>query len=98
MESVIQEARQIIVRQPLLSILMLTNVENLAFNRASSNVMREYTRANDSYVRASAIIGLDRLRRVVFEAIRRASGQNMAAFASREQALNWLATHPGAQA
>jgi len=95
MKGVIEEARAVIVKQPPSSILMLTNVENLAFNRASSNVMREYARANDPYVRASAIIGLDRLKRVVFEAIRRASGQNMTAFASREDAVDWLVKQDG---
>jgi len=89
--NVIEESAPIIRSQPTKSLLLLTNVQDQAFNPAAAREMQRYATGNDPYVRAAAVIGLNGLRKVVYEAIRRASRQNMMAFPSLETAERWLA-------
>jgi len=91
MHSIIRESVQIVRSQRSKSLLMLTNVENQAFNPAAAAEMQKYATGNDPYVFAAAVIGLNGLRKVVYEAIRRVSGQNMMAFPDIEKAKRWLA-------
>ena len=52
--------------------------------------MQKYAQGNEPFVFAAAVIGLDGLKRIVYETIRKASGQNMMAFSGFEEAEQWL--------
>ncbi|HTP58010.1 MAG TPA: methyl-accepting chemotaxis protein, partial [Spirochaetia bacterium] len=91
MHHVIEESAQIIRKQPMKSLLLLANVERQAFNPTAAMEMQRYAQANEPHIFAAAVIGLDGLKKIVYETIRKASGQNMTAFSSFEEAKAWLA-------
>ena len=90
MHTIIRESIPVVRSQRVKSLLMLTNVHDLAFNPASAGEMRKYAQGNEPFVFAAAVVGLDGLKRIVYETIRKASGQNMMAFSDVEEAKQWL--------
>ena len=90
MHTIIRESIPVVRSQRVKSLLMLTNVRNLAFNPASAGEMRKYAQGNEPFVFAAAVVGLDGLKRIVYETIRKASGQNMMAFSDLQEAKQWL--------
>ena len=90
MRVLIRESIPLVRSQPSKSLLMLTNVENMAFNPASAADMRAFAEGNAPFICAAAVIGLDRLKKVVYETIRKASGQDMMAFPDATTAKDWL--------
>ena len=90
MRVLIRESILLVRSQPSKSLLMLTNVENMAFNPASAADMRAFAEGNAPFICAAAVIGLDGLKKVVYETIRKASGQDMMAFPDATTAKDWL--------
>ncbi len=90
MHTIIEESIPVVRTQHAKSLLMLTNVHDLAFNPASAGEMRKYAQGNEPFVFAAAVVGLDGLKRIVYETIRKASGQNMMAFSDMNEAKQWL--------
>jgi predicted nucleic acid-binding Zn-ribbon protein len=90
MHNVIEGSARIIRSQPMKSLLLLANVERQAFNPAAAMEMQKYAQANEPFIFAAAVIGLDGLKKIVYETIRKASGQNMTAFSSLDEAKEWL--------
>jgi hypothetical protein len=90
MHVLITESVKVIRSQPVKSLLLLTNVEKQAFNPSAAAEMQRYAQENEPFVFAAAVVGLDGLKRIVYETIRKASGQNMMAFSGIEEAKQWL--------
>jgi methyl-accepting chemotaxis protein len=90
MHKVIAQSAHVIQNQPARSLLLLTNVEHQAFNPASAMEMQRYAQGNEPFVFAAAVVGLDGLKKILYETIRKASGQDMMAFSKIEEAKKWL--------
>ena len=87
---VIQMAKTIIRVQPHNSVLTLTNVTGTKYNREVIQAMKEFANRNKPFVKAGAVIGIDGLKRVVYDAITRFSERNLPAFDDIEKAKDWL--------
>jgi hypothetical protein len=87
---VIEMAEKIIRIQPLNSVLTLTNVSGTKYNREVIQAMKEFVNDNKPFVKAGAVVGIDGLKRVVYDAITRFSGRNLPAFDDNEKAKDWL--------
>jgi hypothetical protein len=90
MHAIIEQSATVIRSQPVKSLLLLTNVHDLAFNPASAAEMQRYAQGNEPFVFAAAVVGLEGLKKIVYQTIRKASGQNMMAFSDIEKAKQWL--------
>lgn len=88
----IKQAKEIIRKQPLSSMLILTNVTNANFNTDVIEGMKEFTSGNKPYVKASAIVGLSGLHKVIYTMVTKFSGRSIPTFDNIEEAKNWLAT------
>jgi len=87
----IDPAKAVISGKPEKSILTLTDVTDLTFNSEVSERMKEFTAHNKPYVRASAIVGVTGLKRIIYNAVIAFSQRQIATFGDREAAKSWLA-------
>jgi hypothetical protein len=88
----IDHAKPIIASHKSGSLLILTDVSDARFNTEVGNRLKEFTAHNKPYVRASAVIGVSGLKKVIFDAINRFSGRNLRAFDNKHEAISWLHT------
>ena len=90
--SIIGQARRMIDGQPPRSVYTLTLVENAHYDREVAEALREYVALNKPYVRAGAVVGLNDLKKIVFNFLNRVTGRALKAFEDVESARAWLAT------
>jgi hypothetical protein len=86
----IETAKKIIRVQPLHSVLTLTNVSGTKFNREVVEAMKEFAEGNKPFVRAGAVIGIEGLKKIVYDTITRFTERNLPAFDEIEKAKDWL--------
>jgi hypothetical protein len=72
------------------SALVLTNVENTQLTKETSALMKDLTTHNKPYVKASAVVGVEGLKQIVFNAVQAVSGRTLASFDTLEHAKDWL--------
>ena len=73
-----------------LQLLVLTDFDGSAFTPVVLEAIKGLARHHKPYVRASAVLGLDPLRRVVLRTVSLLTGRSISAFDTREAALDWL--------
>ena len=71
-------------------LLVLTTVEGSAFDPRVVSAIKDLATHHTPYVRASAIIGLNPLTRVILRLVTMVSGRSVQPFETRQQALDWL--------
>lgn len=89
--SVVAEAKRAVSSQPPGSVLALTNVTETELSKDSSAVIKDFTAHNKPFVKASAVIGVEGLRKVIYNAAMAFSGRQFSAFSTMDQAKDWLA-------
>jgi len=90
--SALEEAQKIIKTRPENSLLILTDVTNARFDEQVSVRMKEFTKHNKPYVKASAVVGVSGLKKIMLDAIALFSGRRFHLCDTVEQAKGWLAT------
>jgi hypothetical protein len=88
--SCIAEAKQAIRCQPPASVYALTNLEKMHFDSEIKEAFTDFTRGNKPYIKSSAVVGIDTLQRILFNAIMKLSGRDIRVFANLEEAKFWL--------
>lgn len=88
--ALITEAKQVVAQQPQQSLLTLTDVTQIGFNKEVIAALQEYALHNKPYVKAAAIVGITELLKNVEESIQKASARQLKNFATREEAQAWL--------
>ena len=87
----IGEAKEVIAKQPPSSLLTLTDVEGSTFNREVAEALKLYVAHNKPFVRAGAVVGLNDLKRVIFNFLNRVTGRSLKGFEQIDEAKDWLA-------
>lgn len=87
---VIEIAKKIIRSQPEKSVLTLTDVTHARYNAVVVSSMQEYVKGNKPYVKAAAIIGINPIKRIIFNKIMQFSQRELFAFDTAEKAMDWL--------
>ena len=84
-----------IAKYPEKSLYTITNVESVWFvNTKSKELVSQYMKANEPYVKCGAVIGLDGIKKIMINAIFTLSGRSNMHFAfTKEQAIKWLLKH-----
>lgn len=88
----IEEGKRVVLNQPPKSLLSLLDVEGLHFTVDTARRLKEGMAQNTPFVKATAVIGLSGLQKVLFQAIRRIRPGTIESFSTREEALDWLLT------
>jgi hypothetical protein len=89
-ETVINESKSFIRRQPPKSVLTLANIAGMHFNSQIKEIFIEYVKGNAPYVLHSSITGVDGLRRVVFNGVLKLTGRDVRCLESVEHAKEYL--------
>ncbi len=88
--TVLDEAAEIIAKSAPKSALLLTDSTNAVYNSDVSTAMKNFSSKNTPYVKGSAVVGADAMRKVLVAAIRVATKRDIKTFDTREQAMDWL--------
>jgi hypothetical protein len=89
--TVINSSQAVIARQERGTVLTLTDVTGAQYDRTTTDRLKDYVAHNKPFVRAGAVVGLNELKRIIFNFLNRATGRNLKAFDTLELAKNWLA-------
>lgn len=79
-----------IKRQPRNSVLTLTNLENMYFNTEIFNAFVNYAKANNAFVRNSAVIGLEGMMNIFYKGFVRLTGRSVKICRSKNEAIHEL--------
>ena len=86
----VEQAKQKIRRQPPKSVLHITNVTHTGFNTDVTNIIKEYAKHNTPYIKASAIVGMTGLQKIIYTAIKAFTGRDFYLANTMEEAKEWL--------
>ncbi|MBP7791773.1 MAG: hypothetical protein KA120_01800 [Candidatus Goldbacteria bacterium] len=87
---VIDYAKKIIRSQPEHSLLTLTDVTHARYNSAVVSALQEYVKENKPYVKASAVLGINPIKKIILNKIMEFSKREFLAFDNEEKAKEWL--------
>jgi hypothetical protein len=91
--AIIEQSKAVIRKKPENSLLTLTDVTDTRFNDTVTHQMKEFTAHNKPYIRASAVVGITGLKKILFEAVMAFSKRKLHAFDTIEQAKAWLVSN-----
>jgi len=87
---IVAAATALMARQPRGSALVLTNVTGTEMSKAVTQLMKDLTTHNKPFVKASAVVGVEGLKKIAFNAVQRVSGRHLSSFDTVEEAKEWL--------
>ena len=87
---IIKEAEKLIRKEPENSVLTLTDVTGAKYNIGVTEKLKEFTKGNKPFVKAGAVVGLDALKKIIYNSVMHFSGRNLLAFNDIEKAKDWL--------
>lgn len=91
-KKVIEVSEPVIAGEPPKSVLCLTDVSDLKTSPEITQMIKEFTKHNEPYIKATAVIGVHGLKQVIFTGVLRFTGRkNMIASDTKEEAMEWLA-------
>jgi len=88
---VLEQAKAIIGAKPPRSVLLLTDVTKAFFNARGIAAIKEWSAWNTPYLKASAVLGIWGIYRIVYEAVVKLVGREIVCFDTEADALDWLA-------
>jgi len=88
--AVVASTKKLLSVKPQQSVLTLTNVTDAKYNPALNRVLKEFVLYNKPFVKAGAVVGVEGIRKVVFEAAIQFSGRAFHLSATEEEAKDWL--------
>jgi uncharacterized protein related to proFAR isomerase len=89
-KKLIESAKEIIQKHPPKSLLLITNVSETGFDTEVAAVMGEYASHNTPFVKASAVVGVSGVQKVVLAAIKALTGRDFHLADTMEEAQEWL--------
>jgi len=92
-QEVIRSAEPLIHSRPESSVLTLTYTDGGRFDGKVVNSLKEFTRGNEPYVKAAAVVGIRGLQKIVLDAVSFFSKREFATFDDIEEAKSYLAAH-----
>ncbi|MGD8352845.1 MAG: hypothetical protein PVJ01_01665 [Pseudomonadota bacterium] len=91
-KEVIDEAKPLIRKEPLKSVLTLTYTDGGRFDGEVISALKEFTKGNEPYVKAAAVVGITGLQKIVLDAVSFFSSRGFATFDEAEKAKDYLIT------
>ncbi len=86
-----QAAQELVGKEPLKSVRLLTDVSGTHYSSQGVDVMKAFSKAVTPQMRASAAVGITGLKRVIVMSLNALTGRTIRMFDAREAALDWLA-------
>ena len=90
---VINYSAAIIEKMPKNSICTLTNITDANYNQDLISALKKFAQKNKPHVIAGAVIGVEGIKKTLFNTIFKIAGRkNMRMFSNEDDALTWLVT------
>jgi hypothetical protein len=92
--SVLERGEQVIKSQAPKSVFLLTDFGELRYDVNGVEAVKNYSNAITPYVRASAVLGVGGIKRVILRTVTRLTGGNIMPFDDINLAKEWLCEQP----
>lgn len=89
-EASMNKAKKMIASKPPKSALMITNVANTKFNSKMTELFKDYASHNTPYAKASALVGVGGMQKVVLTAVKAITGRDYYLTDSLSEAKEWI--------
>ncbi len=86
----IAEAKAYIASQPPKSVLSVFDATKALYNTAVLTALKDFTKHNEPYMKASAVVGAEGILSIAVLAVAAFSGRQFKGFPDRETAMDWL--------
>lgn len=71
-------------------IVVITNIENLTFDRESTRILSDFAKKNKDLVHQSSMYGVSPYHKIAINSVAKLTGRKFNLFETKEQALKWL--------
>jgi hypothetical protein len=88
------EGKRYMASQPRKSVLSLVDATEAVYTSETLAALKDYSKHNEPFVKAAAVLGIKGLLSVALMAISRFSGRTFKTFDDRAAALDWLVAQP----
>ena len=89
-KQVVSKSIEYIRSQPEKSVLTLTNLDGIHFNTEIKNMFVDFISGNKPHIKASSVIGMTGLLRIVYNGLMRVTGRDIRSFDNINVAKDWL--------
>lgn len=87
-----ERIKKVVVNEPPKSIYCLVNVKDGKFNNEISQLIKEFAKYCDPYVKVTASVGVEGLKKIIHNAVILFTGNKSIVLKdTKEEALDWLA-------
>jgi hypothetical protein len=86
----IAHAGEVIQKQPPKSVLIITDTTNTKFDTDFVETLKEYTKHNNPYIKASALVGLTGMQKIIYFAVKTFTGRDFYIAKDFSDAQEWL--------
>lgn len=87
----IEIMKPVIAKEPPKSILCLADVQHGSFNPEITQIIKEFAKHNEPYIKVTACIGVEGLKKIIFDGVLLfTKRKNLAMKNSKQEALDWL--------
>lgn len=90
--AILQEGTKLVKTQGAKSVLLLTNVSGTHYDKAGAEAMKKYSAENTPFIKASAVVGVTGIKRLVLNTVVKMTGRKIVTFDDAEAAKDWLAS------
>ncbi len=87
---VIEQCHEEVKKKGKKDIIILTNIENIKFDRNTTHLFQELMTKNKPFVKESCIYGVGSLQKITIETVAKLTGRKLNLFKTEAEALNWL--------
>lgn len=88
--AILQQASRLVAAKPSKSVRIITDITNLSYNTEIFEAFKRYAADNTAYVLGSALVGLNGLQKVMFNAIKTITRRDYHIASSMEDATSYL--------
>ena len=89
-KSTVSKSIEYIRSQPDKSVLTLTNLDGIHFNTEIKNMFTDFISGNKPHIKASSVVGMTGLLRIVYNGLMRLTGRDIRSFDNINVAKDWL--------
>jgi hypothetical protein len=90
MKEHVNAAKEVIRQYSSKSALLITDVTDTKFDAGISSIIKEYAQHNTPYVKASALVGVAGMQKVILSAVKRLTGRDYYLANTMDEAIEWL--------
>ena len=90
--AMLTEARTVIHAAAPKSLKIMSDFTNARYDKGTTEDVKAFSASNKPYVKASAVVGITGMKKIIFTGIIAATGRKMNLCNTRDEAKQWLAS------